>query len=176
MKLLTLAHSPPLRWLKKYSLGCNLATPTRSPDSSIPQSQQQTGALPLPIPALPTRQIRDVRVARQRSRDVTTRLDSSDLDQPISRLGHRLTDDIGALCLALRSDNIRLSLLLGFLDDEARALSVLLRDLLLFDGAREFSAEGHVRDGDVFEGDVEFLGTAEEIGPNSVGDSFSLRY
>lgn len=161
---------------EKYSLGCNLAVPIRSLDSSIPQSQQQTGALPLPISSLPTWQICHVRVARQRSRNVATRLDSSDLDQPISRLGHRLTDNVRALRLAFRSNDIRLSLLLGLLDDEARALGVLLRDLLLFDGAREFSAEGHVGNGDVFEGDVKFLSAAKEVGSNSVGDGFSLRY
>lgn len=31
-----------------------------------------------------------------------------------------------------------------------------------------------MRDGDVFEGDVEFLGAAEEIGADTVGDGFAL--
>lgn len=31
-----------------------------------------------------------------------------------------------------------------------------------------------MRDGDVFEGDVEFLGATEEIGTDAVGDGFAL--
>lgn len=31
-----------------------------------------------------------------------------------------------------------------------------------------------MRDGDVFEGNVEFLGAAEEVGADAVGDGFSL--
>lgn len=32
-----------------------------------------------------------------------------------------------------------------------------------------------MRDGDVFEGDVEFAGPFEEIGPDAAGDGFTLR-
>ena len=134
----------------------------------IPQSKQQARALSLSIPSLPTGQIRDVRIARKRCRDVATRLDSSDLDQPIPCLRHGLADDVCGLGFTLCADDVGLSLLLCLLDDEARALGVLLRDLLLFDGAGEFAAEGHVRDGDVFERDVEFLRAAEEVRSDAV--------
>jgi hypothetical protein len=107
-------------------------------------------------------------------RNVSRRLDPSDLHQPITGLSNRLANRLGALSFTLRTDNVGLAFLFGALDDEAGSLGVLLGDLLLLDGFGEFLAEGHVRDGDVLEGDVELLGALEEVGADAVGDGFTL--
>lgn len=140
-----------------------------------PQTKQQAGALALALAALATRQIRDVGVVGQRRRNVLGGLDTSDLDQAVARLRDRLADDVGGLGLSLGADDVGLPLLLGLFDDEARPLGVLLRDLLLLDGPRELAAEGHVRDGNVLEGDVELAGAFHEVGADAVGDGFTLR-
>lgn len=124
-----------------------------------PQTEQQTGALALAIrAAVSTGQVGHIWVTGQCACNVATGLDAADLDQAVAGAGDGLADDIGRLGLALSADDVGLALLLGFFDREARALSVLLRDLLLFDGPREFTAKGHVCDGDVLERDVELVG------------------
>ena len=111
---------------------------------------------------------------RQRLCNLPTRLNPSNHDQSIPSLRNRLTDDVCALRLALRSNNIRLSLLLCLFYDKPRSLRILLRDLLLLHGFCEFLAEGHVRYGDVFEGNVEFGSSFKEVGADPRGDGFSL--
>ena len=107
--------------------------------------------------------------------NLPTCLDLSNLNQAVSSLRYRLADDLCALCFSFGSDDVRLPLLLCPLDDESCPFRILLGDLLLLDGTGEFSTEGHVRNGNVFEGDVELLSSAEEIGTDTVRDSFSLR-
>jgi hypothetical protein len=67
-----------------------------------------------------------------------------------------------------------LSFLLGLFDNESCSFGILLGDLLLFDCLGELAAKGHVGDGDVFERDVEFSGSAHQIGADALGDGFSL--
>lgn len=107
-------------------------------------------------------------------RNILARINPPNLNQPPTSLSHRLTDNIRTLSLTLRADNVCLPLLLGALDDEPRALGVLLGNLLLLDGAGKFLAEGHVGDGDVFEGNVELAGALHEVGADAVGNGFTL--
>ena len=146
------------------------------PSISRPQSQQQPRPLPSFLPTLaPTGQIRDVRIPRQRLRNLPARLNPSNHNQAVPRPRHGPRNRLCALGLPLRPDHIRLPFLLRLLDDEAAPFGILLRDLLLLDGAGEFFAEGHVRDGDVFEGDVEFRGALQQVGPDARGDGLPLR-
>lgn len=136
--------------------------------SGPPGIQQNVG------PLLPARQVRHVGVARQRLRDLPAGLDLSDLDQAIADLCDRLGDGVCALGLSLGADDVCLPLLLGLLDDEARALGILLRDLLLLNSLCELLAEGHVRDGDVLEGDVELGGALHQVGADALRDGLAL--
>lgn len=138
-----------------------------------PQTQEQASALAT-ILTLSTRQVRDVGVTGQCLGNLLASIDLTDLNQTTTSLGNRLADNLGRLGFTLSTDNVRLALLLGALDDEARPLGVLLGDLLLLDGTGEFFAEGHVGDGDVFEGDVELGCALEEVVADSVGDGFTL--
>lgn len=122
----------------------------------------------------PTRNIRHIRVTCQRIRNIPTRLDLSNLNQPVSALGNRLCNGIRTLGLALGANNVGLTLLLGFLDDESRPLGILLRNLLLLDGLGELLAERHVRDGDVLEGNVELGGALHEVGSDAIRDGLAL--
>ena len=61
------------------------------------------------------------------------------------------------------------------LNNELGPLSILLRNLLLLDGAGELLAEGHVRDGDVLERDVELGRPLEQVGADAGGDGLALR-
>lgn len=117
----------------------------------------------------------DIRVCGQCLCNLLAGLNPSDHDQTISRLRHSLRNSIGRLSFSLSPDDVRLSLLLRLLDNEARPLGVLLGNLLLLDGAGEFLSEGHVRDGDVLESDVELLGTLEKVGADAVADGLTLR-
>lgn len=138
-----------------------------------PQSQQHARALSTLL-ALTTRQVSNIRVSRQRIRNVLARINPPNLDQPTACLGHCLANNICTLGFTLRTNDVRLSFLLSPLDDEPRPLGVLLGNLLLLDGASELLSEGHVGDGDVFEGDVELRGTLHEVRPDPVGDGFTL--
>jgi len=102
------------------------------------------------------------------------RLNPSDHNQTITRLGNSLADSIRSLGFSLCANDASLSLLLRLLDDEPRSLGLLLRNLLVLDGLGELLAERQVCDGDVFEGDVELCGAAEEVGSYPVRDGFSL--
>ena len=142
----------------------------------LPYAEQEV-AFPTSTPAVAiatTGQICHIRVIRQHLRHILLRLNSPDLNQAISTLRYRLGDDLRRLTLSLCSDDVRLPLLLRLLHYEPTSLRVLLRDLLLFDGAGEFLAEGHMRDGDVFEGDVEFGGALEEVGADAIANGFTL--
>ena len=139
-----------------------------------PQSQQQARVLSTTFLTLSTRQVSNIRVARQRVRNLLASIDPPNLNKSTSGLPNRLADNIRTLSLTLGTNDIRLSFLLSALDDEPRTLGVLLRNLLLLDGAGELLSEGHVGDGDVFQGDVELRGTLEEVGPDAVGDGFTL--
>ena len=139
-----------------------------------PQSQQQARVLSTTFLTLSTRQVSNIRVARQRVRNLLASIDPPNLNKSTSGLPNRLADNIRTLSLTLGTNDIRLSFLLSTLDDEPRTLGVLLRNLLLLDGAGELLSEGHVGDGDVFQGDVELRGTLEEVGPDAVGDGFTL--
>lgn len=136
--------------------------------SLIPQPQQDIR----PTPALPaaTRKIRHIWITRERLRNLLRRLNATDLDQSVASFIDGPRDGLGRLGLALGADDRGLALLLGLLDDEARALGVLLCDLLLLDRLGEFAPECHVCDGDVFERDVEFLRALEQVGADAVGD------
>lgn len=141
--------------------------------SLTPQSQQETSAF-ASLLTLAAGQICDVGVGGKSLGDVTGGIDPTDLNQTAAGLGNRLADNIGTLGFTLSADDVGLTLLLGALDDEPRPLGVLLGDLLLLDGAGELLAEGHVGDGDVFQGDVELRGTLEKVGADAVGDGFTL--
>lgn len=141
--------------------------PISPPPPLIPQPQQDIRATPALSPA--ARKIRHVRITRKRLRDLLRRLNATDLDQAIASLIDSPRDGLRRLGLALGADDGGLALLLGLLDDEARALCVLLRNLLLLNGLGEFAPERHMRDGNVFEGDVEFLRTLEKVGTDAVG-------
>lgn len=138
------------------------------------QTEQKAGVLAALLP-IATGQIRDIGVVRQRLRNLLAGVDPTDLDEAVSRLGDGLADDLRTLGLSLGADDVGLALLLGALDDEAGALGLLLRDLLLLDGARELAAEGQVRDGDVLEGDVELRRAAHQFRADAVRDGLSLR-
>ncbi|CAF3518404.1 unnamed protein product [Fusarium graminearum] len=106
--------------------------------------------------------------------NLTTGLDLSDLDETVASLLDGLADGLGGLGLTLGADNVGLTLLLGTLDDESCSLSILLGNLLLLNGLCEFTAKGHVGNGDILEGDVELGGTEGEVVADAVGDSLSL--
>lgn len=134
----------------------------------IPQPQQNIRPAP---PLLPTAwQIRYIRITRQRLRNLLRGLNATNLDESITGFINRPTNRLCRLSLTLGADDGGLTLLLGLLDDETCALGVLLRNLLLLNGFGEFAPEGHVCDGDVFQGDVEFLGALEEVGADAIGD------
>jgi hypothetical protein len=107
-------------------------------------------------------------------RNIFTRLNLPDLNQSVSRLRNGLANDVRTLGLTFCPNNIRLPLLLCPLNNEPCPFCILLRDLFLLHGARELASKGHVGDRDVLEGDVEFLGAAQEVGADAVGDGFSL--
>lgn len=142
---------------------------------STPQPQQHARALSTILPPISTRQVSNIGVPRQRLRDILASIDPPNLNQPVPSLRHGLTDDIRALSLTLRTDNVRLTLLLCTLDDESCSFSVLLGDLLLLDGTGEFLAEGHVGDRDVFQSDVELRCALQQVRADTVRDGFSLR-
>jgi hypothetical protein len=50
-----------------------------------------------------------------------------------------------------------------------------LCNLLVFNSLGELFAECQVGDGNVLEGNVEFLGTFEEVGTNAIADGLTLR-
>ena len=129
-----------------------------------PQTQQQARTLSTSIFATTTvasGQIRNIGIGRERLCNLPTGFNLSDLDKSGSCLCNSLADDVGTLCFSLRSDDVGLSFLLRLLDDESCSFGILLCDLLLFDGSGEFSAKGHVCDGDIFKGNVEFLRATE---------------
>lgn len=158
--------SQPLRSPVKLSSAPLPPTPFLSPSNR--EEQLATASL------LPARQVSNIRIRSQSLRNFPARLNLSNLNQPITGLGNSLANGIGALGLTLGADDVGLTLLLGLLDDEAGTLGVLLGDLLLLDGLGELVAEGHVGDGDVLEGDVELGGAAGQVGPDALGDGFSL--
>lgn len=137
---------------------------------SRPQSQKQSCAFPTIFSIPSSRQIRHIRIRRQRLRNLLTGLNPSNHYQPISSLGHGFADDVRTFGLTLCADHISLTFLLGFFDNEAGPLGVLLGDLLLFDCTGEFFAESHVSDGDIFELDVEFGCTFKQVGADPGGD------
>jgi hypothetical protein len=149
--------------------------PTNSSSHSlIPQSQQETAATAPSSTTTTSRQIRNIRISRQQLRNILLRLNPPNQHQPITALRHSPANRIRGLGLALRANDIRLPLLLGLFNDEARALGLLLGDLLLLDGLGELLAERHVRDGHVLEGDVELAGALEQVGADAVGHGFAL--
>ena len=144
--------------------------------SLAPQAKQEaTACLPAIRPCSATRQVRNVGIPCQHLRNILLRLDSSNHDETITTLRHSLGDCVRSLGLTLSPDDISLPLLLRLLDDKSRALSFLLGDLLLLDGLGEFLAEGHVCDGNILEGDVEFVGALEQVGADLVRHGFTLR-
>ena len=145
--------------------------------TALLRTSQPEQEIALPISTLSTattRQVSDVRVTRQHLRNLFLRLNTPNLDQTITALRHGLRNDLCRLALALRTDNIGLSFLLRFFDNKSCPLGFLLRDLLLFDRFGELAPEGHVRDADVFELDVEFRGAAGQVGANAVRHCFTL--
>lgn len=149
---------------------------TNSSRSSLsrPQTQQEVSALLALSSAAATRQICDVGIVCQRLGKLLLCLDPSDHNQTITTLRDRLADGVGGLGFTLGADDVGLPLLLGLLDDEARALSLLLCDLLVLDCPCELLAEGHVCDRDILKRDIELGGAAKKVGPNAVGNSLSL--
>ena len=169
LKFSRLYQSTNLRWYFLYPH-------FKLPSFSRPQPKQQPGPFASFVASFaPARQICHIWISRQSLRNLPARLDPPNHDQPVSSLRHGLGDRVRALGLPLRPNHVGLPLLLRLLDDEPTPLSVLLRDLLLFNGAGEFLAEGHVRDGDVLERDVELGGAAEEVRADAGGDGLPLR-
>jgi hypothetical protein len=143
-------------------------------DALVPQAKQEAAARLATIARATTRQIGDVGVPRQQLCNILLRLDPSDQDETITTLLHRLADCVCCLGLALGADDIGLPLLLGLLDNKARTLGLLLCNLLLLDGLGKLLAKRHVRDGHVFESNVELVGTLEQVGADPVGHGFTL--
>lgn len=140
-----------------------------------PQTKQEAATRLATIRArCAARQVRDVGIPGQHLRNVLLGLDSSDHDQAVTALGDCLGDCVGGLGFTLSTDDVGLSLLLCLLDHEARALSLLLGNLLLLDGLGELLAEGHVCDGNVLEGNVELVGALKKVGADLVGDGLTL--
>jgi hypothetical protein len=140
-----------------------------------PQAQQEVAAGLATLAACAAAgQVRDVGVPCQHLRNVLLGLDSPDHDQAVTALGHGLGDGVCGLGFTLGADDVGLTLLLGLLDNEARALGLLLCNLLLLDGLCELLAEGHVGDGDVLEGNVELAGALEQVCADFVGDGLAL--
>ena len=125
-------------------------------------------------PLAATGQVRHVGVGSQNLRNLPGSLNLSDLDQAIASLGNSLADGLCTLGLTLGADDVGLALLLGALDDEARTLGILLRNLLLLDGLGELLSEGHVGDGNVLERNVELGGALDEVGADALRDGLAL--
>jgi len=136
---------------------------------------QQEVARSGPILSLATsRKIVDVGVAGQHLRNILLRLDTSDLNQTVTTLGHSLADRLSCLGFTLGTDDAGLTLLLGLLDDESCPLRLLLSDLLLLDGLGELSAKGHMRDGHVLQSNVEFLGALQQLSTDAIAHGLTL--
>lgn len=150
---------------------CRLSPP---PFSLTPQPQKHPRALPAVLSIAASRQVGDVGVIRQRLGDLPGGIDATNVNHARTGLAHSLADDIRALGLTLGPNDIGLTLLLGALDDEPRALGILLRNLLLLDRLRELPPECHMRDRHVLERDVELRGTLHQVGADAVRDRFSL--
>lgn len=101
-------------------------------------------------------------------------LDLTDLDQPVTRLGHGLANGVGTFGFTLSADNVGLTLLFGTLDNEASTLRILLSNLLLLNCLCELATEGHVCDGNIFQSNVEFGSSAGELIADALGDSLTL--
>lgn len=135
----------------------------------VSQTEQHTRALaPFFAPVAATWNVRHIRIVGQRIRDFLGSINPSDLEETVTRLRDSLADGVRAFGFSLCANDVRLSLLLGLLDNEPCPLSVLLCNLFLLDGSREFPPKCHVRNGDIFEGDVEFTGTTQEVCPDAV--------
>lgn len=150
----------------------NTTTPEQHPLSQT--KQEITALLPTSLAARTTRQVRNIRVIRQTLRQLPLRLDTSNHNKPITTLRDRLTDLLGSLSLTLGTNNASLSLLLCLLDDEARALGLLLRDLLVLDRLCELLAERQVRDRHVFERNVELGRAPQQVRAYPVRHGFAL--
>lgn len=120
-------------------------------------------------------QVRHVGVGSQHLGNLPRRLNLSDLNQTIASLGNRLADGLCTLGFTLGADDVGLALLLGALDDEARTLGILLRNLLLLDSLGELLAKGHVGDGNILKRNVELGGALDEVGTDALRDSLALR-
>lgn len=140
----------------------------------IPQAQEEASTRLSVAACAPIWQIRDVGVPCQQLCNVLLGLDSSDHDQAIAALCDGLADGVGSLGLTLCADDIRLPLLFCLLNNETCAFRLLLCNLLLLDSPGELLSEGHVRNGDILEGNVELAGALEEVVADAVGDGFSL--
>jgi hypothetical protein len=108
-------------------------------------------------------------------RNLPGSLDPTDEDKTVTSLIHGSRNSLRGLGLALGTDDIGLAFLLSPLDNEPRALCILLCNLLLLDGTGELAAERHVGDGHVLEGDVEFLRALKEVFADAVRDLLTLR-
>ena len=139
-----------------------------------PKSQQQSSSLATIFPFATAREVGDIRITSQSLSNLPAGLDPPDHNQAVSSLGNGPTDGIRTVGFSLGPDDVGLSLLFCLLDDESRSFGVLLCDLFLLDSSGELFAEGHMRDGHIFERNVEFLRSLEEVGSDTVGDGLSL--
>ena len=122
---------------------------------STSETEQQACILSTSLSMFSTRKICDIWIPSKCLRDLPAGFDPSDHDQAISSFGNRLADDVGRLSFSFSPDDVRLSFLLGLLNNKSCSFGILLSDLLLFDGSGKLAAKGHVSDGDVFKSDVE---------------------
>lgn len=150
-------------------------TPRRQNTVLSSQTEQKvTTLLSTSLARRATRQVRHIRIIRQTLRELSLRLNPSDHNKTITTLSNRLTDLLGGLSFTLSTNDASLPLLLRLLDDEARALGLLLRDLLVLDRLCEFLAERQVRDRHVFERDVKLGRAPQKVRPYPVRDGFAL--
>ena len=141
---------------KRYMIKPSTNQPTNQSTINplTPQPQKQTRVLPTILSIPSTRQVSNIGVIRQGISDLPSSIDTTNLNHARTSLANSLADDIRTLGFTLRPDDVGLTLLLGSLDNETGPFRILLGDLLLLDGFCELTAECHVGDGYILEGDV----------------------
>ena len=104
-----------------------------------------------------------------------THLNLPELNEGGTVLLQCVADELGGLGVTLGADNVRNLLLLGPLDKEARALCLLLCNLLQLDSVGEFLAKSQMGDGDVVEDNVKVFCAGVEGLAALEGNNLTLR-
>lgn len=133
-----------------------------------PQTKQEIPAASAIPTAVSSWQICYIRIVCHHLCNILLSFDSPDPNQTLTTLRHRFANCLRSLGFSLGSNDVSLSFLLRLFHNEPRPFGFLLSNLLVLDCSCELFAESHVGDGDVFEGDVELLGTFEQFGADAL--------